>query len=269
LIPSPNHESRAGSRVDLVIIHTAEGATTAAGLGNYFANPAVEVSSHVGIDDSTTEQYVSYDQAAWGALNANHRSDQAELCGFARWSRDEWLNNHRGMLDRAADWIRERCAARGIPIRKLSPADVDAGASGVIGHVDWSLSNIGQGDHTDPGPGFPWDYVIGRASGGAPAQPPAQTSGAGPFPLPRNEYFGLITGPAASHGGYYAWEKPHIARIQRALQAKGYAPNYASWADGIYEQPTANAVAAWQRREMPGTTRFGEVWWDDWAALLA
>ena len=59
-----------------------------------------------------------------------------------------------------------------------------------------------------------------------------------------------------------------IKLIQQALQSKGFAPNYAGWADGVYEQPTKDAVAAWQRAKMPGTTRFGEVWWDDWAELL-
>lgn len=118
----------------------------------------------------------------------------------------------------------------------------------------------------------PWNIPMLGGAAPAPAPTPAPSpapGGAGPFPLPRNHYFGLITGPNESHGGFYASERPHIVRIQRALQAKGYAPNYPSWADGVYEQPTKDAVAAWQRREMPGTTRFGEVWWDDWARLLA
>ncbi|WP_367137917.1 N-acetylmuramoyl-L-alanine amidase [Saccharothrix sp. HUAS TT1] len=113
-----------------------------------------------------------------------------------------------------------------------------------------------------------WDrLVLGRGS--SPAPGPAPSPSAPAWPLPRNEYFGLITGPAQSHGGYYPHERPHIVRIQQALQRKGFAPAYAGWADGIYEQPTANAVAAWQRAHMPGTTRYGEVWWDDWAKLLA
>lgn len=113
----------------------------------------------------------------------------------------------------------------------------------------------------------PWNLP---SLGGAVVPPPsAPAPSAGPFPLPDNEYFGLITGPDASHGGFNVHERPHIVRIQRALQAKGFAPAYSGWADGLYEQETADSVAAWQRSAMPGTTRFGEVWWDDWAKLLA
>ncbi|WNV82205.1 GH25 family lysozyme [Umezawaea sp. Da 62-37] len=104
-------------------------------------------------------------------------------------------------------------------------------------------------------------FVIGNGSVPSPTAPP--------WPLPNGHYFGLITGPDSSHGGYYATERGWVAQIQRALQAKGFAPLYDGWADGVYEQATADAVAAWQREAMPGTTRFGEVWWDDWAVLLA
>jgi hypothetical protein len=110
-----------------------------------------------------------------------------------------------------------------------------------------------------------WDrLVLGR--GAAPAPAP---STAPPFPLPRNECFGLYSDPRASvHGGFNAWERPHVKRIQQALQRLGFAPAYPGWADGLYEQPTADAVARWQRARMPGTTIFGQVWWDDWAVLL-
>lgn len=272
MIPSPNYSGRGGASVRLVVIHTAEGARTAANLGNYFMGP-VDGSSHVGIDDNEIIDYVSYDRASWTLLNGNPISDNAELCGFARWSRDEWFQ-HQGMLDNAAQWIADRCGARGIPIRKLTPVQIDAGMSGVIGHADWTYSAVGQGDHTDPGPNFPWDYVIDKALGLNPSAPAPSGGGepaAGPattFPLPRNEYFGLITGPAESHGGNDASERVWVKQIQEALQRKGFAPNVAGWADGVFEQATSEAVAAWQRASMPGTTRFGEVWWDDWEALI-
>jgi len=378
---SPNHSDRGGARVRLIAIHSAEGARTAADLGIYFSRPSVRASSHVGIDDNRIEQYVDYSRYSWTLLNGNAISDNAELCGFARWSRDEWFA-HQGMLDRAAAWIRERCQARGIPIRKLSPNDIDAGHAGVIGHADWTYSKVGDGDHTDPGPNFPWGYVIAKAQGGdplpggggglpatppavefplptghyfgditgpdeshggfypqeqvwvrqvqqalqktgkapsyagwadgiweqpttdsmkawqasagrertgrayredwdmlvrgqgAPApRPPAQPpSGAPAWPLPRDHYFGLVTGPNESHGGYYQSERPWIRMIQQALIRKGYVPGIgdpnSGWADGVFEQPTADAVTRFQRREMPGTTYFGQVWWDDWARLL-
>jgi hypothetical protein len=165
---------RGAAPVRLVVVHTAEGARTAASLGAYFWRDDIQASSHVGIDGSNTLQFVPYDRAAWTVRSGNPVSDNAELTGFARWTRDQWLStgtvdgvtNPRGILDRTAAWIRSRCLARNIPIRKITAADVAAGRSGVIGHVDWTYG-MHDGTHTDPGPGFPWDYVINRAAQGA------------------------------------------------------------------------------------------------------
>ena len=89
------------------------------------------------------------------------------------------------------------------------------------------------------------------------------------FPLNTSEYFGNIDGPNESHGGFYEWERPFIKRIQEFLVDKGYAGkvNKADWCDGIFEQPTVDAVAAWQRDNMPETEYYGQVWWDDWDAM--
>ena len=265
MIASPNHSDRGGARVNKVVIHSAEGARRAVDLGNYFLRTDIDASSHVGIDDNVTIQYVPYDRASWTLLNGNRTSDNAELCAFARWNRDEWFA-HQGMLDRAAAWIRERCQARGIPIRKLSPNDIDAGASGVIGHADWTYSKIGDGDHTDPGPNFPWGYVIAKAQGGEPLPGDNWSPGAKPaveFPLAAGHYFGDIEGPDESHGGFWADEQIWVAQVQRALQAAGKAPSYAGWADGIWESPTTESMKAWQAsvgRQQTGTCSKEE--WD-------
>lgn len=173
MIASPNYSQRAGGRkVSLVIVHTAQGARNVESLGAYFANAGNQVSSHVGIDDRTVMQYVPYSMAAWTAGGANSISDQAELCGFAEWTREQWIGEHRHMLELTAAWVRERCLARGIPIRKLTPAQVAAGESGVCGHGDWS-SAMNDGNHWDPGE-FAWDVVMSLAGGGtAPPSPSA------------------------------------------------------------------------------------------------
>lgn len=83
--------------------------------------------------------------------------------------------------------------------------------------------------------------------------------------MPANHYFGLVTGPATSHGGYFVGEQPAIAAIQRRLVANG-----AHIADkfGLFGMSTKHAVGDWQRKHMPGTELFGEVWPDDWNKLF-
>ena len=264
-------DARGVRPVSLLAVHTAEGARTAESLGSYFYRPDVQASSHVGIDDTHWLQYVPYNRSAWTLRSGNPISENAELCGFAAWSWDEWMTNHHRMLDLTAEWLAARAQARGIPLAKLTPVQVGANAWGVIGHIDWTLGKH-DGTHTDPGRTFPWDYVMEKAGGWV--QPPPQPAPSAPaFPLPRNEYFGLITGPSQSHGGYYASERPPIRMIQQALIRKGYVPGVSDpgsrWADGIFERPTADAVTRFQRAQMPGTQFYGQVWWDDWAKLLS
>lgn len=158
---SPNHSGRGGASVIWLAVHTAEGATTADSLANYLANPKNQVSYHVVCDDSTTIQCVDYDEGAWAMLGGNSRSDQICCTGFAAWSRATWLS-HQGMLDRIARWLAERAQARGILLDHIGSAGVANRASGVIGHGDYTIG-AHDGTHTDPGPNFPWDFVINKA----------------------------------------------------------------------------------------------------------
>jgi peptidoglycan hydrolase-like protein with peptidoglycan-binding domain len=164
MIPSPNHSSRNGKRVRLVVVHTAEGARTVESLGAFFKDRNRQVSSHVGIDDKRIETYVDPERQAFTLRSGNAISENAELCGFAAWSREEWLEEHHRMLELTAEWIADRCLERDIPVRKLTPPEVAAGEAGVIGHIDWT-KGMHEGTHTDPGPGFPWDVVMAMANG--------------------------------------------------------------------------------------------------------
>jgi hypothetical protein len=169
---SPNYSSRGGSGVRLVVLHTAEGATTYQSLGAYFANPSSGVSSHVGIDDTpgVVGEYVEpVNGKAWTQGNANPYSVAAELCAFAAWSTGEWYG-HGTMLESTAAWVAEECARFGIPVRRLTAQQAQGGQAGVCQHVD--LGSAG-GGHWDCGPGFPMDDVMEMAAGGSPNVPPA------------------------------------------------------------------------------------------------
>jgi hypothetical protein len=144
-------------------VHTAEGILKATDLRAFF-DRSTNSSAHACADDGVLlDNLVSYDRAAWTLRSGNEESDNLELCGFAAWSRETWLQ-HDGMLTNAATWLRRRSQATGIPLVKLSAADVAANRRGVIGHIDYTNGKH-DGTHWDPGPGFPWDIVIARARG--------------------------------------------------------------------------------------------------------
>lgn len=161
--------------VSWIQIHSAEGSTEEIGLGNFFAHETGG-SSHAGIGQGGGfAEYVRYSDTAWTGPRLNEESDTFELCGFSRWSRDEWLA-HDKMLGTAAQAVAWRSAVRQIPIVHRSSADILHGLPGVPGHVDITEA-YHDSDHMDPGPNFPWDVFLADARNRAglvpkPAGPP-------------------------------------------------------------------------------------------------
>jgi hypothetical protein len=91
------------------------------------------------------------------------------------------------------------------------------------------------------------------------------------WPLLPGNYFGLITGPNASHGGYQAADQPWIKQIQRALIRKGYVPGVtdqnSAWVTGKYTEPTRDAVLRFQKAK--GRPQTGTVASGDWTPLIS
>lgn len=93
--------------------------------------------------------------------------------------------------------------------------------------------------------------------------------------LPAGHYFGDINGPKESHGGHHsalAYDRQVIKRIQQMLIYKGYVDGVTDvnspWADGIWEQPTTDALIRFQKKELPNSTSFwGLCWSDDYQQL--
>lgn len=160
-ILTKNYSSRGSNKVKLIVLHTTEGIRKNSDLEAFFARSS-NASSHVAVDNNGILQILPYSVASWTLRSGNAISENAEICGFAKTTRDEWFKNYKGSLDNAARWIAERCKANGIPIIKLTSAQVREGKSGVIGHINWT-EGMKDGSHWDPGPNFPWDYVIEKA----------------------------------------------------------------------------------------------------------
>jgi hypothetical protein len=167
-------ESRAGIPISLIIVHTNEGPHgvglapdhTAEDLAAYLDRANAEgdwKSYHLICDDDSVVRYVPDSQAAWSALAANKLSLNICFTGWAAWPRSEWLLHDR-MLRLGAAEVAKWTKAYNIPIRKLSPMQVGADWLGICGHLDWTLGKR-NGNHTDPGPYFPWDLFIGYVLG--------------------------------------------------------------------------------------------------------
>lgn len=155
-----NQGSRYGVRPDLIVIHTTEGhnrkgISDLRGLANFFDTPSVKASSHVATDaDGYSARMVPDGREAWSCVLFNRRSLNIEQVGFASTSRPAWLK-HRAELQETARWIALWSKRHGIPIRRVKP-----NRSGVVSHHD--LGQAG-GGHFDPGPNYPWRYVLAKA----------------------------------------------------------------------------------------------------------
>lgn len=157
--------------VDWLVLHTAEGAKDEIDLGGFFSR-TTSGSSAAGIgQDGGYASYVNYADTAWCAPPLNQEGEHLEICGFAKWTREEWFKFPK-MLEAVARWIAWRCTVRRIPIRFVATPKV--GTSGVTGHIQ--VNNVFKmSDHWDPGPQFPWDWVIARAQAIAAVPAPAPT----------------------------------------------------------------------------------------------
>jgi hypothetical protein len=237
-MPSPNYSSgRSTSR--LLVVHTSEGATQWDYLGNFLSDPSAGVSYQAGFDDRSPAQigvYVHHYDKAWAALDANSLGEHGCCCtprGASQgWSRQDWLSRDR-MLQACGAWLAEEGARYGTPMQKIDAAGINAGRYGVCGHWDCSQAGIG-GDHTDPGPNFPWDVVLAYALGGQ------------EFPSPAGEELVLIgeewypmsifqSDADARQAAALTWWAQYLSRTPDVA-------NLASWADRILNEGYAGAL---------------------------
>jgi hypothetical protein len=173
-MPSPNrYTGNQGQR--LLVIHATEGITHWRDLGNFFADPNRQASSHTGIDNydpGVIGEYVKRKDSAWTGSGANQVAIQTELCAPSgasdNWTRDKWMSQIV-MLENCARWLKEESDATGIPLTILTPAQAQGNGRGVCQHAD--LGAWGGGHH-DCGQAFPIDYVVGLARGTQPDTAP-------------------------------------------------------------------------------------------------
>lgn len=156
------HDSgpRPASAVRLIVLHSTEGGT-AASVAAMFHRQSATASTHFVVDDRETIRMLPDLVVPWGAPGANYHGLHMEHCGFAKWTRAEW-RSHDAELLASAEVIGKWSFLYGIPLQRLTVDQLKAGQRGVVTHLDCTRAFPG-GSHTDPGPGFPISYLLGRA----------------------------------------------------------------------------------------------------------
>jgi hypothetical protein len=150
--------------VRVCVIHTAECPQTlgsAVALGQWVSGPkAPPASWHYGVTfgdgASAIVQCVRESDVAWAAPGANKDGVQVELCGHATDDPALWLDGPGlGVLTNGARLAGRICKRWGLPVKRLTVAELLAGERGIIGH-DTATKAYHKSTHTDPGRDFPW-----------------------------------------------------------------------------------------------------------------
>lgn len=148
------------SRTQVIIIHATDNTAGASGEAGYATRREDGTSAHYYVDDNAVIQALPIGNVAYGALaHGNAISVQYELCGRSNAISDATMR-------RAAFQVARDCRRYGIPVRKLTAAQVRIGEKGICGHGDITAAFPEDGgDHSDPGNRFDWGKFIGYVGG--------------------------------------------------------------------------------------------------------
>lgn len=163
--PRAYGRGRDGYSVQYLVIHHTAGTernTSAEDGAAYDQRRLDGTSTHYFVDpDSVVQCVYTWDRANACYRYGNRLGIQYELCGTLQ-TRAQWLDAASdAILTNAARQAARDCAKYNLPARKIGPVEMKAGARGICGHADVTLA-YQLGDHTDPGPGFPWDVFLAR-----------------------------------------------------------------------------------------------------------
>lgn len=151
-----------------IVIHSMEApekGSTAENVASWFAHPnhAPMASAHYCLDADSTVQCVRVEDIAFAAPGANEYGVHIELSGYARQTREEWLDPFGvAMLERLSALLAELSGLCAIPLVYADDEALKAELCGVTTHYDVTKA-FKKSTHRDPGPGFPMNDVLARA----------------------------------------------------------------------------------------------------------
>lgn len=248
------------STIRLIVIHSMEApekGDTAENVARYFSTTGTQASAHICVDNNSAVRCVPDSDTAWAAPGANADGLQLELAGYARQTRADWLDPYSlGVLDQAAIVTADWCRRYNIPPKRLTRDQLKAGYRGITCHVDVSAV-YKRSDHTDPGPGFPWDVflaeVANRLGTARDADTPASAVAASKVTAPLFPGRLLrLTSPMRTGDDVRVW--------QRQMRARGWSIAV----DGVYGPASEVVCRAFQTEK--GLAVDGIVGPDTWRA---
>lgn len=150
-------------KVRVIVVHDMEFPerdNAAEAVAQYFKTTTTKASAHICVDNNSIIQCVYDRDIAYAAPGCNSDGIQVELAGFAKQTREQWLDFYGiALLALGSDAVAQYCLKFDIPAVHLTNAQLKAGKKGIIGHYQASAV-YKKSTHTDPGPGFPWDYFV-------------------------------------------------------------------------------------------------------------
>lgn len=163
--PATWHGASDNKPISRIVIHCTAGAEP--GQANAARNTVASSkrttrpsSFHYCADAKESVQYVYDSVEAYHAPPNRHSLGYELCCSLANEGKGHWDDaNHQAMLKIAAKDVAQLALAYSVPIVKIGPGDLNAGAKGICGHVDVS-NTWHQTTHWDPGPYFPWERFM-------------------------------------------------------------------------------------------------------------
>lgn len=198
-------------------------------------------SYHVVIDaDGRSGRENDNEYIPWAAgYNGNRIGLHVSLAGRAAFTRAQWLAR-RDQLAELARWLAHESKLNGIPLEAVPVAGIRGNGRGVCSHADisraWPLREFPQTgtDHTDPGPNFPWDYVLELARSGSStttSNPPREADGMnGKQGHQLDDIHGQLTGSPAP-GEFPGWPQLGDRTLVDAVALVGVKLGIAGFVD--------------------------------------
>lgn len=151
--------SHGGQSPYRIVLHSTEspnyiGTQDLYGIASYWRRQGDGLGAHLTIDgDGLTALNINERELGYHTYRRNTNSLGIEQIGYAKWTRAEWMS-HPAQLRKVAQWLAYWSKEFDIPLSR----NVEHGVST---HND--QSQLIGGGHWDPGPGYPFDYVLSLA----------------------------------------------------------------------------------------------------------